>query len=136
VSIRRTETRRFRVDNTHDECECEAPGVWIFDHTVQNVLIDDMTLHKHHCSACGEVQQFYEKWPKIEYGDTGDTLTASEALYGFCGWLTSREELTRMSSKDDASAVVELISEFCKTNKLSQPRDNWDAALKQPKDKK
>jgi len=52
-------------------------------------------------------------------------MTASEALYSFCGWLTSREDKTIMSSKSNCAPVAERVGEFIDNNKLSQPRDSW-----------
>lgn len=135
MTTRRTETRRFRVDKIHDGCTAPVPGVWIHQISFSNAK-DGVPQHQHYCSGCAEIQQLWEKWPKIEYGDTGDALTAAEALYGFCGWLTSREPETMMSSKADASAVCERIEEFSKANHLSRPRESWDTALKMPKEKK
>ena len=62
-------------------------------------------------------------------------LSGSEALYGFCGWLTTRKERTVMSSKDNCSPIADLIKEFCETNKLKEPRQNWDKYLTHPKTK-
>ena len=39
-------------------------------------------------------------------------LNAAEAVYGFVGWLTSREERTVMSAKDDCAPIAELIKTF------------------------
>lgn len=61
-----------------------------------------------------------------------DEMTASEAILGFCGWLTSRETRTIMSSRDNASEIVKLIGEFCKVNNLTPPREDWDNWLKHP----
>ncbi len=58
-----------------------------------------------------------------------DKLTASEAVYGFCGWLTTREEKTIMSSADDAAPIASLIDQFCRKNKLKEPREGWDNNL-------
>jgi len=63
----------------------------------------------------------------------GNYLTGSEAIYGFCGWLTLREEKTIMSSSDDAAPIVELISRFCDENKLPEPRLNYTDYLTTPK---
>ncbi|KKN06103.1 hypothetical protein LCGC14_1080620 [marine sediment metagenome] len=60
-------------------------------------------------------------------------LTASEALYGFGGWLTSRDEPITMSGHHNAGIVADLIDIFCKTNKLEEPRDNWARNLTHPK---
>lgn len=59
-------------------------------------------------------------------------LSASEAVYGFIAWLTTRKEKTLLSSSDDAAPVAELIAEFCKANKLSEARDGWEWILVYP----
>lgn len=61
-----------------------------------------------------------------------DKLTASEAVYGFCGWLTTREKQTVMSSTDDAAPIADLISQFCSENGLDDPRDHWENHLIHP----
>lgn len=61
-----------------------------------------------------------------------ETLTASEALYGFVGWLTTRTEGTIMSSRHDASKPACLVAEFCKANNLAEPRENWTDYLTTP----
>lgn len=60
-------------------------------------------------------------------------LSASEAVYGFCGWLTSRTEETKMGSSNDCAIVADRIKEFCETNKLEEPREGWDKNLIHPK---
>lgn len=62
-----------------------------------------------------------------------DNLSASEALYGFCGWLTSLKEKTIMSSSGDCAEIVEKIQEFIQTNSLQPPREGWDKKLIHPK---
>lgn len=61
-------------------------------------------------------------------------LSASEALYGFCGWLTTRKEVTRMSSKTSGGITADLVEKFCKANNLSEPRKNWSKRLTHPVD--
>lgn len=61
-----------------------------------------------------------------------DKLTASEAIFGFCGWLTSRKERTVMASSEDAAPIVPLISQFMKENNLEEPRDGWENNLIHP----
>jgi len=60
------------------------------------------------------------------------TMTASEALFGFCGWLTSRKEKTVMSSTDEAGTAVELIEKFMDANNLPMPTDGWEKNLVHP----
>lgn len=59
-------------------------------------------------------------------------LSPSEALLGFIGWLTAREEKTIMSSTDDAAPVIERINEFCKEHSLEEPREGWAEMLHNP----
>ncbi len=61
-----------------------------------------------------------------------DVLTGSEAVYGFCAWLTTRAEVTVMSSSADASPMPDLIREFCELNGLAEPRDNYTDHLELP----
>ena len=59
-------------------------------------------------------------------------LTASEAIFGFAGWLTTRPKKTVMSSSDDAAPIVELIQQFCEVNNLDEARDGWENNLTHP----
>jgi len=59
-------------------------------------------------------------------------LSASEALFGFVGWLTTRDEAVTFSSKHDSNPAAKLIKEFCERNKLTKPRDHWEKDLVGP----
>lgn len=59
-------------------------------------------------------------------------LNAAEAVYGFVGWLTTREERTVMSAKDDCAPIVELIKRFCTENNLPEVSDQWPLNLIHP----
>ena len=59
-------------------------------------------------------------------------LSASEALFGFMAWLTTREEPVTFSSQHDASKAAELVGLFCKANGLEDPREGWTGLLKFP----
>jgi len=61
-----------------------------------------------------------------------DNLTASEAIYGFCGWLTGQKETTKMGASNDCGNIAEKVDKFCKENKLKEPRKTWDKNLKHP----
>ncbi len=66
-------------------------------------------------------------------GDIMDKIIASEALYGFGGWLTSRNEQVTFSAIDDAAPMAELVKEFCEANDLAEPRKDWEINLIHPK---
>jgi len=59
-------------------------------------------------------------------------LNASEAVYGFAGWLTTRKEKTVMGSNIDCAPIADLVGEFCKVNKLDDPSENWPNNLVHP----
>jgi len=61
-----------------------------------------------------------------------DRMIASEALFGFVGWLTSREEVTTMSTNHNAAPAADLIKQFCEENKLEEPRAGWENNLIHP----
>jgi len=63
----------------------------------------------------------------------GDKLTASEAVYGFCGWLTTRKQETRMGENNDCAPIADLIDQFCNENRLPDPVDGWEKNLIHPK---
>ncbi len=56
-------------------------------------------------------------------------LSASEAIYIFCGWLCSRKEKTEMSETSNIAKVVHLIDRFCKTYNLSELRKGWEKKI-------
>lgn len=61
-------------------------------------------------------------------------LTATEALYGFAGWLTSRETAVTMSANHEASTAANLVAEFVKANDLGDvSREDWHKFLTHPK---
>ena len=59
-------------------------------------------------------------------------IIASEALFGFAGWLTTRDERVVASANDDASVWAELVGEFINANNLDRPRDGWENNLIHP----
>jgi hypothetical protein len=63
-----------------------------------------------------------------------DKLTASEALFGFCAWLTTRKEKTIMSASDNAAPIPPLIAKFCEVNGLKDPKHGWENNLTHPAD--
>ena len=58
-----------------------------------------------------------------------EALNAAEALYGFCGWLTSRKERTVMSSHDEAGHIAELVDDYSQAQGFEKPRPGWEKEL-------
>ena len=61
-----------------------------------------------------------------------DEMTGSEAIFGFVACLTTRESEVTFSAYHDATPAAELVDEFCKLNKLTEPRKGWTDLLIHP----
>lgn len=66
--------------------------------------------------------------------DAQAELSASEALFGFCAWLTTREEETMMGGSHDCGVIAELVKRFVDFNGLQDPKPGWDERFKMPVD--
>lgn len=62
-----------------------------------------------------------------------DKLTASEAIYGFMAWLSTRKEVVKIGSSEECSPLPVLVGTFCDENKLKKPRKGWENNLIHPK---
>lgn len=82
------------------------------------------------------LEQRFDQQFETRFGDDRRrgtvSLSGSEAIYGFCAWLTTREEQTVMSATDDSAPIPPLIAEFCEVNELTPPRDNYADYLTMP----
>lgn len=65
-------------------------------------------------------------------GTDPKALNASEALFGFSGFLTSRSEPIILSRQHDASVLGQLADAYIKANGLPAIRDGWGKLLKHP----
>ena len=63
-------------------------------------------------------------------------ITASEALWGFTGWITSLQTPVTVSGSHGAADMVDMLSEFCHANQLSTPRDGWGKRCRWPDTRK
>lgn len=62
-------------------------------------------------------------------------LSPYEAIMGFAGWLTSRDEAVTFSARHDAARAAELVDLFCRTNQIDQePSEHWPNNLRHPKE--
>lgn len=59
-------------------------------------------------------------------------LNNRESIYGFCAWLTSREDVVKMGSNEDCASIPELIEEFSKVNNLDEVSVVWPKNLVHP----
>ena len=57
---------------------------------------------------------------------------ASEALFGFVGWLITLDNKIITSAKHDATIWTKLIDEYCRANNFQPPRNNYHKLLVVP----
>lgn len=61
-----------------------------------------------------------------------EDINASEALYGFAAWLTSRSKSVTIGAKHDAAIVADLVKEWSEYNNLEPVRDIYPKNIKHP----
>ncbi len=65
-------------------------------------------------------------------------LSGSEAVFGFCAWLTTADEFENPAEivpygpTQDSAPWAEMAGRFIATNKLTEPREMWDQLLTHP----
>jgi len=59
-------------------------------------------------------------------------LNATEAIYGFVAWLSSREDATYISANHEVSSCINLIERFKKINNLPDISKQWPNNLTHP----
>ena len=96
---------------------------------VKNGIIDNFFPDGKPYKTLKEAMELIEQ---VKVEPESDTLSASEAVYGFLGWLTTREESVTFSSKDNASIATDLAKEFIKANNLNKPQNDWHIHLIHP----
>lgn len=57
-------------------------------------------------------------------------VTASEAVYAFAAWLTTREQAVTFSGHHEASTAADLVDKFVKAQGWAEPRDDYTSRLK------
>ena len=59
-------------------------------------------------------------------------ISASDAVYGFCAWLTGQEEVTEFGAHKDCAVIVERVKQFLEVNNLDEPSDSYPENLTYP----
>ena len=50
-------------------------------------------------------------------------VIASEAVFGFAAWLTTRKKPVLLGAEHDAAPAAELADQWCRANNLPEPRE-------------
>lgn len=83
-------------------------------------------------NALGKSLNIDSDIPSLSKDEGTDALSPSEALFGFGGWLTARKKKTVASSADNAAPMADAVSQFIKSNNLSDPKEGWEKSLVHP----
>jgi hypothetical protein len=83
-----------------------------------NAIMAGFDEAKRQCSDAGHLRE--------------NELSASEALFGFGGWLSTRPEVLQVGGHFECPPVVDVIKRFIDANRLPPPRDGWDERLTHP----
>ena len=81
---------------------------------------------------CNSIMAGYDAAQRRWEARARERLSASEAVYGFAAWLTTSPVPITLSALHECGPVVELIREFCHTNHLPEPREEWTSSLRYP----
>lgn len=131
-SFQKGQKETLKLQATIDQLRGAASGV-IEDAKGMTQAYDDRHVGKELIEALKQACTEGEKKKVLtEKEKVMGELTASEAIFAFCAWLTTREKKTVMGSTANCAPVVELIKEFCATNHLTAPRDNYTDFFKMP----
>ncbi len=60
------------------------------------------------------------------------SMNSKESIYGFIGWLTGRDQVTRIGASENCGGLPDLIEEFAATNKLPEISEDWPNNLIHP----
>jgi hypothetical protein len=60
-------------------------------------------------------------------------MNASEALFGFAAWLSTRDKVTKLGAKEECGCLAEMVTEFIRVNSLPEVRERWTDNLEFPK---
>ena len=55
-----------------------------------------------------------------------DRISASEALFGFMGWLTTCDETLMIGAQHECAPVADAVKKFCDANNLAEPQAGWE----------
>jgi len=88
---------------------------------------DDAATEARLLAKVEELEELVEKL-KAQTENDG-ALTASEALCGFVGWLTTRETPAHFSARHNSAIAAELLERYCAAQNLPEPRDGYAELL-------
>lgn len=79
--------------------------------------------------SCIPLTPLQIRWVQEIYDQSLPAVSASEALYGFCGWLRSFPAPITIGKDHNPAWFEDCIQSFCKANHLPLPREGWDKKL-------
>jgi len=99
---------------------------------IDSVCVNTISIKKQYWVEWWKKQDFLDAYTLTSLKPEQDKLSASEALYGFAGWLTTRDTTTVFGAKHEAGVAACLVGEFCEVNHLSDHSESWHRNLIHP----
>lgn len=62
--------------------------------------------------------------------DAPADVSPSEALYGFAGWLTTRDQAVTFGATHDSATAADLVKAYCESQGFEAPRDDFHHNLR------
>jgi hypothetical protein len=61
-----------------------------------------------------------------------ENMKATDALFGFAAWLTTREEVVAFGGSESAAPAAELVGKFVEANDLGEPSPEYPESFVMP----
>lgn len=90
--------------------------------SIEDFSYEDLLRFAKNCNANNEFQRGVIDGYKHE---KETSLSPSEAIAAFVSWLTTCDSVTEMGSSKECASAFDRVVEFCKTNNLKDPRENY-----------
>lgn len=71
-------------------------------------------------------------WSVVQGTAENSTLSPSEAVVGFLGWVATRHAVTTLGGGTATAGLQALADSFIKANNLPELRENWGESLESP----
>lgn len=121
-----------KCDGNHGGPRCADPECWN-DSPVEPSDADLFAVHDEFFPTMVMGHDNYLRFARAllgRFGVRNDKITASEAIYGFAGWLTTRSQAVTFGSTHDCAPIAELVDQFVRHQGLTPPRERYADLLR------
>lgn len=109
-------------EQRRDNSQAVEEGIPMKQITIKN--FHSYEVQKHREGDGKDIQIWGLKEMEVQSDEIESRVLPSEAIYGFAGWLSARDESITIGATFDASAVAEAVGEYCRVQGYEDPRDS------------